>query len=115
MSRKSNHNGPEQLLPLVNPVRIKYEALKGCELDTRLLEKMAQYSAYVEKHTGNKPTPGEIVSAGLEEVFTLDKGFIKWQEEKQPVSEQLEKLAAAAPHVQPVKAKTNGVPSSQPS
>jgi len=83
MSRRSNYSGAEQFAPLVQPVRIKYEAMKGCEVDTRLLEKMAHYSAYVEKYTGNKPTHGEIVSAGLEEIFKVDKGFTKWLEEEQ--------------------------------
>src|SRR6266487_5558310 len=95
MSRKSSDNGTEGFIPLVRPIRIKYEALKGCEIDTRLLEKMAEYASYVEKYSGNKPTPGEIVSAGLEELFKLDKGFIKWQEE-QPRSDRVQKVVDPA-------------------
>ena len=83
MSRKSSHNGAAEFTPLVNPIRVKFETLKACEVDSRLLAKMAEYSSYVEKYTGNKATPGEIVTAGLEELFKLDKGFIKWQEENQ--------------------------------
>jgi hypothetical protein len=108
MSKRGINHGAEQFAPLVKPVRIKYEALKGCEVDSLLLGKIAEYSDYVERYTGNKPTPGEIVSAGLEELFKLDKGFSNWLEEKQPASEQPQKLAATSLHPHPVRAKANG-------
>lgn len=68
--------------PLVSVIRIKYQTLK-CDVDVRQLEGMANYIAYVEQVTGEKPTQGEIVGAALEHLFKLDVGFQRWRDQAQ--------------------------------
>jgi hypothetical protein len=78
MARRTT-NTESRDYPLVSVQRIKLEPLK-CEVDSRHLEKMGRYITYVHEIAGEKPTPGEVVGAALEELFKLDKGFEKWQE-----------------------------------
>ena len=79
MGRKAN-NTEARDFPLVNVQRIKFESLK-CDVDSRYLEKLGQYITYVHEATGEKPTQGEVVGVALDELFKLDKGFGRWQEQ----------------------------------
>lgn len=83
----------QQEYPLVNVIRIKNQRLT-CDVDSRRLITLEEYIRYAEQQTGEKPTSGEVVGVALEQLFKLDLGFQRWQEEhrksdqtdKKPVS-----------------------------
>jgi hypothetical protein len=79
MSKRSN-NQAESNYPLVNVQR--FQLLK-CDVNTRQLEELTKYIAYVEEANGDKPTEGEVVGAALAELFKLDRGFQRWKERSQ--------------------------------
>jgi len=76
MSRRAS-NTQETVYPLVSVQR--FQPLK-CDVNVRQLEQLANYVAYVQSATGDKPTEGEVVGAALAELFRLDRGFQKWKE-----------------------------------
>ena len=70
----------ENDFPLVSVQR--FQSLK-CDVNTRQLEELTNYVAFVESATGDKPTEGEVVGAALVELFKLDRGFQKWKDRLQ--------------------------------
>ena len=93
MNRRAS-NLPENDFPLVSVQR--FQSLK-CDVNTRQLEELANYVAYVESATGDKPTEGEVVGAALIELFKLDRGFQKWKDRSQKPDASSHRVTAPAP------------------
>jgi hypothetical protein len=81
---KRGNNQAESNYPLVNVQR--FQSLK-CDVNTRQLDELAKYIAYVEQVNGDKPTEGEVIGAALVELFKLDRGFQKWKDQSQKADE----------------------------
>jgi hypothetical protein len=79
MNRRTNSQ-TEGSYPLVSVQR--FHSLK-CDVDTRQLDELTKYIAYVEEVNGDKPTEGEVVGAALAELFKLDRGYQKWKDRAQ--------------------------------
>jgi hypothetical protein len=93
MSKRAN-NLAEGNYPLVSVQR--FQSLK-CDVNTRQLDELAKYIAYVEQANGEKPTEGEVVGAALVELFKLDRGFQKWKDRSQKPDEGSSRVMEAAP------------------
>ena len=91
---KRGSNQTESDYPLVSVQR--FQSLK-CDVNTRQLDELARYIAYVEEVNGDKPTEGEVVGAALIELFKLDRGFQKWKDRSQTPDEATARLAASSP------------------
>jgi hypothetical protein len=97
MSKRAN-NLAEGNYPLVSVQR--FQSLK-CDVNTRQLDELAKYIAYVEQANGEKPTEGEVVGAALVELFKLDRGFQKWKDGAQKPDEGSSRKTEAAPRHAP--------------
>ena len=97
MSKRANSQAEAQY-PLVNVQR--FQSLK-CDVNTRQLDELAKYIAYVEEANGEKPTEGEVVGAALVELFKLDLGFQKWKNGNQKPDEGSSRTTEAAPRPAP--------------
>ena len=97
MNKRAN-NQAESNYPLVNVQR--FQSLK-CDVNTRQLDELAKYIAYVEEVNGDKPTEGEVVGAALVELFKLDRGFQKWKDRSQKPDEGSSRGTEAAPRHAP--------------
>ena len=93
MNRRAS-NLPENDYPLVSVQR--FQSLK-CDVNTRQLEELTNYVAYVESATGDKPTEGEVVGAALVELFKLDRGFQKWKDRSHQPDASSHRVTAPAP------------------
>ena len=93
MSRRTN-NVAESGYPIVTVQR--FQSIK-CDVNTRQLEELGQYIAYVESVGGEKPTDGEVVGAALAELFKLDRGFQKWKEQHHKPDVRADKAPEMAP------------------
>jgi hypothetical protein len=97
MSKRGN-SPTESTFPLVNVQR--YQSLK-CDVNTRQLDELARYIAYVEEVNGDKPTEGEVVGAALVELFKLDRGFQKWKDRSQKTGEESPSIRESGPRHAP--------------
>jgi hypothetical protein len=97
MSKRANSQA-EAHYPLVNVQR--FQSLK-CDVNTRQLDELAKYIAYVEEANGEKPTEGEVVGAALVELFKLDLGFQKWKDGARKPDEGASRVTEAAPRHAP--------------
>jgi hypothetical protein len=95
MSRRTN-SVPESGYPIVSVQR--FQSIK-CDVNTRQLEELGQYVAYVESVAGEKPTDGEVVGAALAELFKLDRGFQKWKEQHQKPDARADKAPEMGPKI----------------
>jgi len=95
MSRRTN-SVAESGYPIVSVQR--FQSIK-CDVDTRQLEELGQYTAYVESVRGEKPTDGEVVGAALAELFKLDRGFQKWKEQHQKPDVRTDKAPEMGPRI----------------
>jgi hypothetical protein len=86
---KGGKNQAEKDYPLVNVQR--FQSLK-CDVNTRQLDELAKYIAYVEDVKGDKPTEGEVVGAALVELFKLDRGFQRWKDRSPKPDEGLSRV-----------------------
>ena len=95
MSRRTN-SVTESGYPIVSVQR--FQSIK-CDVNTRQLEELGQYIAYVESVGGEKPTDGEVVGAALSELFKLDRGFEKWKEQHQKPDVRADRAAEISPKI----------------
>ena len=93
MSRRTN-SVAETGYPIVSVQR--FQSIK-CDVNTRQLEELGLYIAYVESAGGEKPTDGEVVGAALAELFKLDRGFQKWKEQHQKPDLRADKAPEMGP------------------
>ena len=93
MSRRTN-SVAETGYPIVSVQR--FQSIK-CDVNTRQLEELGQYIAYVESVGGEKPTDGEVVGGALAELFKLDRGFQKWKEQHQKPDLRADKAPEMGP------------------
>jgi hypothetical protein len=95
---KRGNNQAESNYPLVNVQR--YQSLK-CDVNTRQLDELARYIAYVEEVNGDKPTEGEVVGAALVQLFKLDRGFQKWKDRSPKPNETSSRVTEGGPRHAP--------------